>query len=206
MSCKICSITNGKLRQAIESELVQFDGVLSSKAKAELIEKYPDFVSIIDSISSHDCEMHFNFHQSIGRNAQACSISYRENEGEAAKSSSLADDVGKDEAEILLDLLNTQYATFTAITNKINGAIQRVKPEEMTGLLINPGTAQFYKELGDSVRATVRELRELNTAINGKQDGALEGLKSLAAALMTNQKPAENNEPVDEQTTTMFDD
>ena len=105
-----------------------------------------------------------------------------------------------------MDLLNTQYATFTAITHKINSAITRAKADEMTGLLINPGTAQFYKELGDSVRATVRELRELNTAVNGKQDGALEGLKALAAAFGANNGQAGNNEPVDEQTTTMFDD
>ena len=91
-----------------------------------------------------------------------------------------------------------------AITNKINGAIIHAKNDELTGLLINPGPAQFYKELGDSVRATVRELRELNTAVNGKQDGALEGLKALAGALCANQSTAPA--VVDEQTTTMFDD
>lgn len=200
MSCKICSITNGKLRQALEDALVQFDGTLSSNTKAKLCEEYPDFAPAIDSIDAHDCEIHFNFHQSIGRAANICSISDAD---ETPQTSSLAGDVGKDEAEILLGLLNSQYATFTAITNKINGAIKRAKTDEMTGLLINPGTAQFYKELGDSVRATVRELRELNTAVNGKQDGALEGLKALAGALSANNSQA----PVmDDQTTNAFDD
>ena len=204
MSCRICSITNGKLRQALESALVQFDGTLPQNTKAKLCEEYPEHVSILDSINACDCEMHFNFHQAIGRAAHSRSIASDKDGGEAQVSTSLADDVGKDEAEVLLELLNTQYATFTAITNKINGAIQRAKADEMTGLLINPGTAQFYKELGDSVRATVRELRELNTAVNGKQDGALEGLKALAGALC-----ADKSQPVGasgELTTTMFDD
>lgn len=202
MSCKICSITNGKLRQALENALVQFDGTLPQNTKAKLCTEFPEFAESLDSISAHDCEMHFNFHQAIGRSAQSFSITTPDDVDQ--KSSSLAGDVGKDEAEILLDLLNTQYATFTAITNKINGAIQRVKTDELTGLLINPGTAQFYKELGDSVRATVRELRELNTAVNGKQDGALEGLKALAGALTAN-RPGEAA-AADDQTTTMFDD
>lgn len=204
MSCRICSITNGKLRQALESALVQFDGTLPQNTKAKLCEEYPEYASIVDSITAHDCEMHFNFHQAIGRVAHSRSIDSDKDGGEAQVSTSLADDVGKDEAEVLLELLNTQYATFTAITNKINGAIQRAKADEMTGLLINPGTAQFYKELGDSVRATVRELRELNTAVNGKQDGALEGLKALAGALC-----ADKSQPSGESndlTTTMFDD
>ena len=204
MSCKICSITNGKLRQALESALIQFDGTLPQNTKAKLYEEYPDYVSILDGITAHDCEMHFNFHQAIGRAVQPRSIDPDKNDGEAQVSTSLAGDVGKDEAEVLLELLNTQYATFTAITNKINGAITRAKSDELTGLLINPGTAQFYKELGDSVRATVRELRELNTAVNGKQDGALEGLKALAGALSANHSAAPA--VVDEQTTTMFDD
>lgn len=205
MSCKICSITNGKLRQALEDALLQFDGTLPQNTKAKLYTEFPEFASALDAISAHDCEMHFNFHQAVGRGAASCSISMVEKEaGETQQSTSIAGDVGKDEAEILLDLLNTQYATFTAITNRINGAITRAKSDELTGLLINPGTAQFYKELGDSVRATVRELRELNTAVNGKQDGALEGLRALAVALSANQ----NATPAvaDEQTTTLFDD
>ena len=204
MSCRICSITNGKLRQALENALVQFDGTLPQNTKAKLCEEYPEHVSILDSITTHDCEMHFNFHQAIGRAAQPRSIDSDKNDGEAQVSTSLAGDVGKDEAEVLLELLNTQYATFTAVTNKINGAIQRAKADEMTGLLINPGTAQFYKELGDSVRATVRELRELNAAVNGKQDGALEGLKALAGALCSSKSQPTGES--DDLTTTMFDD
>ena len=204
MSCRICSITNGKLRQALESALVQFDGTLPQNTKAKLCAEYPEYASIVDSITAHDCEMHFNFHQAIGRVAHSRSIDSDKDSGEAQVSTSLADDVGKDEAEVLLELLNTQYATFTAITNKINGAIQRAKVDEMTGLLINPGTAQFYKELGDSVRATVRELRELNTAVNGKQDGALEGLKALAGALCADKSQPSGES--DDLTTTMFDD
>ena len=202
MSCKICSITNGKLRQALEDALIQFDGTLPQNTKAKLYTDFPEFASALDAISAHDCEMHFNFHQAVGRVAQARSIV--SDETEPQQSTSLASDVGKDEAEILLELLNTQYATFTAITNKINGAITRAKSDELTGLLINPGTAQFYKELGDSVRATVRELRELNTAVNGKQDGALEGLKALATALSANQ--GQPSAVAEDQTTTMFDD
>ena len=200
MSCKICSITSGKLRQAVEDALVQFDGTLPQNTKAKLCESYPEFAEVLDGITTHDCEIHFNFHQVIGRCAQPCSIPETE---EAERPASIAKDVGKDEAEVLLDLLNTQYATFTALTNKINGAITRAKADEMIGLLINPGTTQFYKELGDSVRATVRELRELNTAINGKQD-ALEGLKALAAAFGAGQETS--SAVADERATTMFDD
>ena len=203
MSCKICSITNGKLRQAIEEILIQYEGTFPPRTKTKLKGEFPEFAALVESISVHDCEVHFNFHQAIGRSALPSSIVRPE---ETAPSTSLASDVGKDEAEILLELLNTQYATFTALTNKINGAITRAKAEELTGLLLNPGTAQFYKELGDSVRATVRELRELNTAVNGKQDGALEGLKALAGALSANQNRPAIAEPVDDQTTNMFDD
>ena len=39
----------------------------------------------------------------------------------------------------------------------------------------------FYKDIGDSIRSTVKELRELNNALNGKKDTALEGLKAIAA-------------------------
>ena len=208
MSCKICSIINGKLRQAIEDALIQFDGTIPASIKNKLCEEFPEHNDALENINAHDCEVHFNFHQAIGRSV--CKLATSSNTGaeETHQSSSLAGDVGKDEAEILLELLNTQYATFTAITNKINGAIKRAKVDELTGLLINPGTAQFYKELGDSVRATVRELRELNTAVNGKQDGALEGLKALAGALSANRTSAVAAvaAPVDDMTTTMFDD
>lgn len=207
MSCKICSITNGKLRQALEDALIQFDGVLPNNTKMTLCAAYPEHADVLDALSAHDCELHFNFHQAIGRPSMSCSISLHESESEEPQRvTSLAGDVGKDEAEILLDLLNTQYATFTALTNKINGAITRVKNDEMTSLLINPGTVQFYKELGDSVRATVREIRELNTAVNGKRDGAVEGLIALANALSANQRPTAADEAKDEQTTDMFDD
>lgn len=201
MSCKICSITNGKLRQAIEDTLAQFDGTLPQSTKAKLCAEFPELAETLDAVSAHDCEIHFNFHQAAGRCAQPIATTPTE---ESQPSSSIAGDVGKDEAEVLLELLNTQYATFTAITNKINNAITRAKADEMTGLLINPGTAQFYKELGDSVRATVRELRELNTAVNGKRDGALEGLKALAAAFGAGQ--VASGTAADEQTTAMFDD
>ena len=134
MSCKICSITNGKLRQALEDALLQFDGTLPRNTKAKLCTEFPEFVTALDAISAHDCEMHFNFHQAVGRSAQSCSILAGEKEvGEAQQSTSIAGDVGKDEAEILLDLLNTQYATFTAITNKIKTILYLPKTRKIIG-------------------------------------------------------------------------
>ena len=65
---------------------------------------------------------------------------------------------------------------------------------------MNPNTLLFYKDIGDSIRSTVKELRELNNALNGKKDTALEGLKAIAAALRPNEE-----EKKSELTTNMYD-
>jgi len=79
---------------------------------------------------------------------------------------------------------------------------------DMKGLILNPSNIQLYKETADSIRSTVKEMRELNKDVNGAKDGASEGLKAIAVALMGKPKSSIEGDvanPDDELTTTMYD-
>lgn len=157
-----------QVKRTLEEQLQKSGGFLTT----EQLKAYP-------GIDSNMCSIHFNFHQSIASTE-------KEEDDDA---SSLASDVGKDEADVLYQMLTEQAATFTGLNNKINKAITE-HDGDMTTLFINPNTAQFYKDLGEGMRATVRELRELNVSLNGKKDGALDGLRALAQALQPTAVPA----------------
>lgn len=124
----------------------------------------------------------------------------------------LVDQLKLDETEILYELLNMQAATMTVLSNKINEEFAKKDDEHQARmLLINPETRQFYADLGNSIRATVKEIRETHLAMNGEKDSAVDGLKAIAAAIHgTNQPkqptdPNQSNQPVDDMTTKAFD-
>lgn len=177
--CKICEMTDTLKRETIEAQLQASNGVLTK----EQLEEH-------EGLTSKMCLTHFNFHQS------SASIDKK-----GSKEISLAADVGKDEADVLFQLLNEQAATFTGLNNKVNEAITE-HDGDLTTMFINPCTAAFYKDLGESIRANVRELRELNISLNGKKDGALEGLKALAMALQPDAVVVANKD----MSTTEYDD
>lgn len=183
MSCNICKIKNVELLNKIEQILDDCRGSLSIEYKNKLKKEFPDYTNDIDAITDNDCSIHWNFHQSIAREAEIETVV------ESAPAS-LTKDIGKDEAAILYEVLNKQVATFNCLTNKINKVISE-NDSGLQGLIINPTTTQFYKDIGDSIRANVKEIRELNGQINGSKNGALEGLKALAQALA----PAQNAQP-----------
>lgn len=190
--CKICELTSSNLLKDIEGILAQNGGVLTSSEKRSLCKKYREHEASIKLITDKDCELHYNFHQSVKR----APLQLEKTE----ESTTIAQDIGKDEATVLYELLNKQMATFNALSNKINKVIKDSDEENLKGMLFNPTISQFYKELGDGIRANVRELRDLNVAMNGKKDGSIEGLKALAVAIVGSRDKIES-----EMTTEEFD-
>ena len=210
MTCKICQMGNAKLVEAIEEKLLASAGSLFLEDKKELQSKFPEFVDKIDALTDRDCELHYNFHQRICRVPRV--VVKVEEAAQPKENKSLADDIGKDEAAVLYELLNEQAATFTLLNNRIANQIKDTEKEDGSKLLLHAGTTQFYKELADSIRATVRAIGDLNVSLNGQKDGSIEGLKALAGALFASrgtETPKVSTHPQDnpvDGTTTMFDD
>ena len=211
MTCKICQMGNAKLVEAIEEKLLAGAGSLFLEDKKELQGKFPEFADKIDALTDKDCELHYNFHQRICRVPRV--VVKTEEAAQSKENKSLADDIGKDEAAVLYEMLNEQAATFTLLNNRIANQIKDTEKEDGSKLLLHAGTTQFYKELADSIRATVRAIGELNVSLNGQKDGSLEGLKALAGALVSSRttlnSPQVATHPQDnpeDGTTSMFAD
>lgn len=206
MLCNICKISSKALLSALELTLAKTHGLLSIETRKLLIEQFPDFTDCINKLTQQDCDIHYNFHQTISRCANAFSIipkvGANASEEQDETAASITNDIGKDEAETLYELLNTQAATFNVLSNRINSTLSE-SDSDLTVMLINPGTTNFYKELAESMRSTVKEIRELNASLNGKQDGTLEGLKALAAAFGSAKNGSALNNDL---TTNMYDD
>lgn len=229
MQCKICALSNSNLIDDIERALLETKGALLNSAKERLKEQYPQYADEIQKITDQDCRIHFNFHQRITRAARALPTAEEQavlddadargiksdsaGTGSKRNTATLAGDIGKDEAEVLYELLNSQAATFNALTARINEAITECE-HDMNVLVIHPETINFYNALTQSMRLTVRELRDLDVAKNGEKDGAAEGLKALAMMLAPNSNSNNANPGAtstssiseDEMTTKEFDD
>lgn len=211
MKCAICSIGNKELLQEIEYLLEVNNGMLSNKNKIELIEKYPAYKAAIEKISDQDCNMHWNFHQSVDRPVEIFGNPNTENKEESSEKptvASLTADIAKDEATILYEVLNAQAATFRCLDRKMKRAIEKADTDEdgMSQIIVNPNTVIMYNEIASSIRGTVREIRDLNKELNGKGEDPLAGMKALAAALSFNNlvKPEGRVEP--DMSTKEFDD
>lgn len=171
MFCKICKSDH---REEIENLLSMNNGSLNASDLTQY------------DLTAQECSIHFNFHQAIQKTKEI--------------EETLANDVGKDEADTLYQLLNQQAATMTLLNNKINKVLKE-NGDELNTMLIHPQVAQFYNELGESMRKTVGEIRNLNAAVNGSKDSAFEGLKALANAIGESTSHSEAD-----LTTTMYDD
>ena len=185
--CVICNIKNKKLLNKIEDFLDGNQGILTQDNRVELSNEFEEFNSLKFTVDQ--LKIHWNFHQTIKR--EACGDFEKADTGDSTFKS-LANDIDKDEGDVLSELLNSQAATFNCLTNKINKAIEEHNGD-LTAMVIHPNTAQFYNDLAGSIRSTVKELRELNIAINGAKDGAMEGLKALARALHPEDTDSSNN-------------
>ncbi len=178
MACIICSLRNIELQNDIERLLDINQGFIPEDAKKELKIKYPNEADTISKISQQEYTMHWNFHQSSSYLPAQYSVP-----AESKKEShSLRDDIGKNEATVLYDMMSKQMETFNRLTHKINNAIDN-EESDVSHAIINPIVSDFYKGLTDSMRATVKELRELNDTVNGKTNGSLDGLKAIALAI-----------------------
>lgn len=211
MNCRICSIDSQEVKDAIEFALLRNSGTLFESDKVELIEQFPEYEKAINAVTDNDCGMHFNFHQRISRVPSIRKTNEPADPKAGKNGVSLAADIGKDEAEVLYEVLNAQAATFTLLNNRIINQIRDAEKEDGTKMLLHPQTIQFYRETADSIRATVKAIGELNVALNGQKDGSLDGLLALAAALNSsraNATPNVKTHPQDnpeDGTTTMFD-
>lgn len=188
MSCIICSLRNIDLQNDIERLLDINQGYITDEAKKELKVKYPNEAEIIGKISQQEYLMHWNFHQSSSYLPAQVNVS-NDNKQE---SKSLRDDIGKSEAAVLYDIMSKQMETFNRLTHKINDAIDS-EESDVSHVIINPVVGDFYKGLTDSMRATIKELRELNDTVNGKTNGSLDGLKAIALAIS---QPLDNSQAV----------
>lgn len=198
MPCAICSLKNVELQNDIERLLDINSGTISADDKKTLKEKYLDDIDIINSISDQEYMMHWNFHQS---SSYLPAKPVEPTEGN--KSKSLKDDIGKSEAAVLYDLMSKQMETFNRMTHKINAALDS-DDNEISHVVVNPVMCDFYRELGVSIRSTVKELRELNDTVNGKTNNSLEGLKAIALAISQPANPIVVNGNED-MTTDKFD-
>lgn len=198
MSCVICGLKNVDLQNDIERLLDKGRGIISEEDKKTLKAKYPNEADIIVSISDQEFSMHWNFHQ-----ASSYLPAQTKEPAEGSKSKSLKDDIGKDEASVLHDMMLKQMETFNRLTHKINAAIDS-EDTDVSHIIVNPVVGEFYNSLGTSIRNTVKELRELNDTVNGKTNGSLEGLKAIALAIAQPLGNVPENEPED-MSTSKFD-
>lgn len=203
MSCAICSLKNVALQNDIERLLDINQGVISEEDKKELKSKYPDETETICSIKDQEFMFHWNFHQSSSYLPAQVDNQAVEGE-EKPKSKSLKDDIGKNEAAVLYDMMSKQMETFNRMTHKINAAIDS-EDTEVSHVIINPIMCEFYKDLGASIRATVKELRDLNDTVNGKANGSLEGLKAIALAISQPAQPIKADTINSDMSTDKFD-
>lgn len=198
MSCLICSLKNVALQNEIERRLDINAGYLTEDDKKEL-KANPDFsdsIDIINKLTPQECEVHWNFHQSssfapssIGSQRDLAAQS--EDSIEQSKTKSIRNEINRDEASVLYDLMAKQMSTFNALSKKINSALVDGE-SDLTCAIVNPVMLEFYKSLTADIRDDVKALRELNQAINGEKSGSLEGLKAIAVAL-TSPLPNQQN-------------
>jgi hypothetical protein len=139
--------------------------------------------------------VHWNFHQSSSF-APSSIGSARDlaTQEETSKPTSIRDEIARDEATVLYDLMAKQMATFNCLSKKINSALTD-GDSDMTCAIVNPVILEFYKGLTSDIRDDIKALRELNQAINGEKSGSLEGLKAIAVAL-TSPLPGNQNAAV----------
>ena len=234
--CSICKIKNVRLLEEIERRLNANAGSLTDRDKKELIQNFAaepteeaaKTEALINKLTPSECSLHWNFHQAVVVEATNPVMTGDEYDSDDSTDStsevtgvrkpmgSLAADVGKSEAAVLYGLLGKQMATFNALTNRMNetlvalGENDEDKTQSLSIPVIHPSMATFYNELAGSIRATTKELRELNAAVNGQANPAMEGLKALAIALHgapndapTNRIPA--GESTDDMTTDKYD-
>lgn len=191
MICKICGLQDQKALADVEAALHAGKGRLSKSAKSKLAEKHKSLQGVIEELTEQDCQLHYLFHQGYTRTSDKGSI-------ETEKT--LASDVGRSEADILYDILNAQAATLKLMQKRINETLQ--DSCQLNVMIIHPETAAFYNSLAGNIRATVKELRELNTAVNGVKDNSLEGFKLFAQAI---QGIREQSKDEPDMTTKEFD-
>lgn len=175
MACKICSLKNSEARKAIESALTEGKGTISSQLLVQIANQYMDCHDDIISLGPTELEIHWKFHMAD----TYVPVHYAREEGK----DSLSEDIGKDEASLLYDLLGTQMSTFNRLTKRINDALDN-EEAPLNQMIVNPGTVELYHGIGKSIRSTVAEIRALNIAVNGEKSGSAEGLKALAAAIV----------------------
>lgn len=227
--CTICKIKNVQLVEEIERRLNTNAGSLTDKDKKELVQNFASepteeaakLEAIINGLTPNECSLHWNFHQAVAiAPPEVEATDGNEDNGEQTgvrkPMGSLAADVGKSEAAVLYGLLGKQMATFNALTNRMNetlaalGESDEDKAQALSIPVIHPSMATFYNELAGSIRATTKEIRELNAAVNGQANPAMEGLKALAAALHGTAAVAESNstpagDVADDMTTDKYD-
>ena len=231
--CTICKIKNVALVEEIERRLNTNAGSLTDKDKKELVQNFASepteeaakLEAVINGLTPNECSLHWNFHQAVAiappempdaDDATSTSdTDAGEQTGVRKPMGSLAADVGKSEAAVLYGLLGKQMATFNALTNRMNETLAALgdsdedKAQALSIPVIHPSVATFYNELAGSIRATTKELRELNAAVNGQANPAMEGLKALAIAIhgapSNSTAAGEINEGADDLTTDKYD-
>ena len=226
--CTICKIKNVALVEEIERRLNTNAGSLTDRDKKELVQNFasePTEEELITKLTPNECSLHWNFHQAVAiappempvedDTTRTSDTDVGEQTNVRKPMGSLAADVGKSEAAVLYGLLGKQMATFNALTNRMNETLAALgdndedKAQALSIPVIHPSVATFYNELAGSIRATTKEIRELNAAVNGQANPAMEGLKALAIAIHgapSNSTPAgEINEGTDDLTTDKYD-
>lgn len=201
MSCLICSLKNVALQNEIERRLDINAGYLTEDDKKELKANpaFTDSIDTINKLTPQECEVHWNFHQSSSFAPSSIgsqrALATQSEDSASAKPRSIRDEIDRDEASVIYDLMAKQMTTFNALSKKINSVLADGDCD-LTCAFINPVIMEFYKNLSADIRDNVKSLKDLNQAVNGEKSGSLEGLKAIAVAI-SSPLPGKNQEVVE---------
>lgn len=96
-----------------------------------------------------------------------------------ADKSTIAKQLKLREADMLLAVVNEYMVTLKTVGRRVN----KLANDAMFEKLINKSVVDLYVGMGGEIRNTVKTLAELNSILNGPDNGNASGLQALAAAI-----------------------
>lgn len=99
------------------------------------------------------------------------------------KTESIASKIKAREADLLRDLMETEYATFKNISGKINQIVSLHTVDSPTMTQITKAVADLYLGTSQSIRDTAEKLMKMNLMLNGDADKGLSQIASLVTAI-----------------------
>ena len=99
------------------------------------------------------------------------------------KVGSIAGKIKNREAEILHNLMETEFVTFKNISGKINQIVSQHTVDAPTMTQITKAVADLYLGTSQSIRDTAEKLMKMDLMMNGDADKGLSQIASLVTAI-----------------------